>query len=101
MRDAGARATSDPSGRRRIRVGVPKSLLADRTEERRARALHDALDRAFAFRGRALLTGAVVDAEEMLEIAEIAVGLPMVAQRRAAGIDRVVQHGLDGIRQGG
>src|SRR4051812_42409208 len=100
MRDAGARATSDPSGRRRIRVGVPKSLLADRTEKRRARALYDALDRPLAFRRGALLTGAIVDAEGMLEIAEIAIGLPMIAQRRATCLDRVVQHRLDGIRQG-
>ena len=38
---------------------------------------------------------AVVDLERVLEIAERAVGLAMVAQRRAAGLDRRLQHLAD------
>ena len=73
------------------------SFLAHRAEERRARALHDALDGAAATGRDAFLAGAVVDAERVLEIAEVAVGLAVIAQRGAAGTNRVVQHRLDGI----
>src|SRR5262249_6449602 len=43
--------------------------------------------------------GAVVDAEIVLEVAELAVGAAMIAQRGAAGGDRIREHGLDGIDQ--
>ena len=50
-------------------------------------------------RGRAFFALAVVDPEIVLEIAERAVGAAMIAQRRAAGLDRVVEHRLDGVDQ--
>src|SRR4051794_20485826 len=67
------------------------SLLTHRTEKRAPRPLHDAPDRALAARRYAFLTGAVVDPEIVLEIAELAVGAAMIAQRRAAGADRIVE----------
>ena len=50
-------------------------------------------------RRRARLALAVVDAEMMLEHAEFAVGEPVIAQRRAAGLDRIVEHRLDAVDQ--
>src|SRR2546427_6504662 len=73
--------------------------LADRAKKRRSAALHHAPDGAFAARRRAAFAGAVVDAEIVLEIAELAVGAAMIAQRGAAGCDRVREHGLDGVDQ--
>ena len=57
------------------------SLLACRTIKRRAAVLHDALDGAVAARRPARLAFAIVDAEVMLEHAELAVG---AADDRAA-----------------
>src|SRR2546429_4403172 len=74
-------------------------LLALRTPEGRAPILVEAADGAAAARGLALLALAVVDLERMLEIAEFARGLAMVAQRRAAGLDRLVQHRVDFFHQ--
>src|SRR5262249_52388882 len=71
--------------------------LAHRTEKRRSAGLHHAPDGAFAARRGAAFAGAVVDAEIVLEVAELAVGAAMIAQRGAAGGDRVREHGLDGI----
>ena len=45
------------------------------------------------------LAFAIVDPEVMLEHAEIAVGEPVIAQRRAAGLDGVVEHRLDAFDQ--
>src|SRR5690606_26416967 len=70
--------------------------LAGRTVESRAAALHDPPYRAVAARSRARLALAVIYAETMLEIAERSVRLDMVAQRRAAGIDRFGDDGADG-----
>src|SRR5687768_8363697 len=70
----------------------PRLLLTNRTEERRAPALHDALDGAFAAGRDAALALAVVDPEVVLEHAKRAVGQAVVAQRRAAGLDRIVEH---------
>src|SRR6202043_1543022 len=56
------------------------SLLAGRTIECRAPGLHDAPDGARTSRRDAGLALAVVDAEVMLEVAELAVGLAVVAQ---------------------
>src|SRR5207253_7891609 len=75
--------------------GARSSLLAGRAKEGRASGLDDALDPAFAAGGRAGLSLAVVDAEIVLKQAEFAVGALVVAQRRAAGLDRLRQHGLD------
>src|SRR5690606_9082355 len=65
------------------------SVLADWAIECRAAALHDAGDRSGATGLAAGLALAVIDREGMLEIAERSVGMHIVAQRRAAGLDRV------------
>ena len=64
----------------RMRIFVP-SLLALRAPEGRAPVLGEAPDDAAAARGLAFLAFAVVDLERMLEIAELARGLAMIAQR--------------------
>jgi hypothetical protein len=65
------------------------SLLTLRTPERRASVLHEALHDPRAAIGFAFLALAVVDLERMLEIAEFAGCLADIAQRRAAGLDRL------------
>src|SRR4051794_36672023 len=70
-------------------------FLAHRTEESRAAGLHDAPDRALAAGRGALLALAIIDPEIVLEIAERAIGALVIAQRRATGCDRLVQHRLD------
>src|SRR5262249_53025805 len=81
-------------------ASVPRLLaLAHRAKERRPAGLDHAPDGAIAARRRAAFAGAVVDAEIVLEIAELAVGAAMIAQRGAAGGDRVREHGLDGMDQ--
>ena len=50
-------------------------------------------------RRRARLALAIVDAEIVLEIAELAIGPAVIAQRRAAGRDGVVEHRLDRVDQ--
>src|SRR5690606_15251942 len=75
------------------------SWLAGRAIEGGAAGLDDARHRAAAASPRARMPLAVVDAERMLEIAERAVGADMVAQRRAAGFDRLRDHLADGLRQ--
>src|SRR5664279_1031182 len=74
-------------------------LLAFRAPERRAPVLGEALDDAAAAGGLALLALAIVDLKGMLEIAELAGGLAMIAQRRAAGLDRLVQHRVNRTHQ--
>src|SRR5690348_5346737 len=74
-------------------------FLANRAEEGRASGLDDAANRAAAAARRARPSGAVVDAEIVLEIAELAIGAAMIAQRRAAGLDGVVEHVADGRDQ--
>src|SRR6516164_2192369 len=73
------------------------SFLADRTEERRAPVLYDAFDGAFASRGDTGFAFTVIDTEMVLEIAEFSVGPAVIAQRRAAGLDRRMEHRFDGI----
>src|SRR5215472_18154134 len=75
---------------------APRSLLAFRAPEGRPPVLGEALDHAAA---AACLAFAVIHQKVVLEIAELAIGLAMVAQRRAAGLDRLVQHGMDRIDQ--
>src|SRR5262245_51650300 len=70
-------------------------LLTHWAEERGTSALHDAADRTGAARRHTLLTFAVVDAEVMLEVSELARGLAVVAQRRAALLDGIVEYRLD------
>src|SRR6266542_3103326 len=68
-----------------LRPGPLRHLaLADRAKKRRSAALHHAPDGAFAARRGAAFAGAVVDAEIVLEIAELAVGAAVIAQRGAA-----------------
>src|SRR5581483_3541495 len=74
-------------------------LLTRRTKKRRPPVLHDALDGAAAARRAARLAFAVVNAEVMLKHAEPAVGQLVVAQRRAAVLDGVVERALDGVDQ--
>ena len=74
-------------------------LLAPGTIEGRPAGLREAGDRSAAAAPRAAETFAVVDGKPMLEITEIAVRLSMVAQRRASGLDRLFEHGADGLCQ--
>src|SRR5580698_1727360 len=74
-----------------MRVSLP---LAHRAIEARPSALHDALDRA-AVLALAELVLAIVDGETVLEIAELAGDLLVIAQGRAAGLHRLAQHCLD------
>src|SRR5258708_10753863 len=71
------------------------SLLTLRAPERRTSVLGKALHQTTAFRGVAFLALAVVDLKRVLEIAEFTRSLAMIAQRRAAGLDRLVQHRVD------
>src|SRR6266702_3167371 len=82
-----------------FRSDFPRSLLAFRAPERRAAVLGETSHDAATARGLTFLVFAVVDLKGMLEIAEFAGGLAMVAQRRAAGIDRLIQHGVNCIDQ--
>src|SRR5439155_22674492 len=70
-------------------------FLAHRTKKRRTPGLHDAPHGALAARRYARLALAVVDAEVVLEQPKLAVGAGVVAQRGAAGLDRVIEHRLD------
>ena len=72
------------------------SLLAFRAPEGRTPVLGEPLDDAAASGGLAFLAFAVIDLKRMLEIAEFARGLAMIAQRRAAGLDGLVEHGVNG-----
>src|SRR5258708_1588024 len=72
-----------------------RSLLALRTPERRAPILGEPPHDAAAARGLAFFTLAVVDLERVLEIAEFAVGLAMLAKRCAAGLDRLIEHRMN------
>src|SRR3974390_1200388 len=71
------------------------SLLTAWAKEGRATALHDTLDLALAMPAWFTLT--VIDLKIVLEVAECAVGEAVVAQRRAAGVDGVLKHRLNGI----
>src|SRR5882757_2962685 len=82
-----------------FRSDFPCSLLTFRAPERRAAVLRKAPHDAATAGGLAFLTLAVVDLKGMLEIAEFAGGLAMIAQRRAAGLDRLIQHRVNCIDQ--
>src|SRR5665213_3929856 len=71
-------------------------FLAFRTPESRTAVLVESPDDAAATDGLAFLAFAVVDLERMLEITEFAGGLAMIPQRRAAGLDRLAQHRVNG-----
>src|SRR5436190_16625605 len=74
-------------------------FLALRAPEGRAAVLVEAANGAAAAPGLALLALAVIDLERMLEITEFTRGLAMVAQRRTAGLDRLVQHRVNLVHQ--
>src|SRR5262249_37398331 len=82
------------------RLSSYRLLLTHRTEERRSPVLHDPLDGAAASWRHARFTLTVIDAETMLEIAKLAIGLAVIAQRRSAPLDGVAEHRLDGVDQG-
>src|SRR5262245_58190206 len=73
--------------------------LAHRAKKRRPAGLHHAPDGALAAPRGAAFAGAVVDAENVLEVAEPAGGAAVIAPARAAGGDRARGHRLDGIDQ--
>src|SRR6202035_1430951 len=66
--------------------------LALGAEECRAAGLDDTAHPLGTGTARARLALLAVNRPAMLEIAEFAVGLDIVAQRRAAGLDRLAQH---------
>src|SRR4051812_12525294 len=74
-------------------------FLAHRTEEGRPPGLHHATDGAAAALCRARPSLAIIDAEIMLEVAKLAVGAAVIAQRGPAGLEGIVQHVLDGRDQ--
>src|SRR5258708_39437829 len=74
-------------------------LLTHRTEKRRPPILHDPLDLAATFRRNARFALAVIDAEMVLEIAKLAIGPAVIAQRGSARLDGVIEHRLDGVNQ--
>src|SRR5215217_5837228 len=85
---------------KRNRPGNRRSApLAARAVEGRAARLDEPPHGRAAALGRAALALAVVDPEAVLEIAERAVRLRVVAQRRATGLDRLAQDGADLLRQ--
>src|SRR4051794_40607475 len=61
--------------------------------------LNEAPHDAAATRGLAFLAFAVVDLKPVLEIAELARGLAMIADRGAAGLDRLIQDVVDRAHQ--
>src|SRR5271166_800377 len=81
-----------------VRQGT-RLLLADRAIEGRTAGLRNPDDRPAAARPRAVRTFAVIDRKGVLEIAERAVGLTVIAQGRAAGFDRFLKDGVDRSRQ--
>src|SRR5262245_13369744 len=70
-------------------------LLARWAIERRAAALYDPFNLAFA--GGARLTFAGIDLKIVLEVAERAIGTAMIAQRRTSSFDRIHEYGFDGV----
>src|SRR3954454_20403398 len=78
-------------------LGVSALLLG--TEERRAAGLDDAAHPLGAGAAGTGLALAAVDRPAMLEIAELAIGLHIIPQRRAAGLDRFAEHIPDRLRQ--
>src|SRR5208337_2037959 len=74
-------------------------LLAFRTIEGRPTELGKARHGSAAAGPRTAQAFPVVDRESVLEIAQLAVGAAMVAQSRAARLDRFLEHGADGFDQ--
>src|SRR5580704_3634802 len=76
-------------------MGGLLSALLFGAKECRAARLNDAAHALGARATRAGLALAAIDRPAMLEIAELAVGLDIIAQRRTAGLDRLGKHALD------
>src|SRR5690242_21268978 len=74
-------------------------FLALGTIEGRTARLHDALDGAAATASAAFLAFAVIDGEDLLERALVALRVDEVAQGRSARRDRFDQHGPDMVHQ--
>src|SRR5580704_16116299 len=74
---------------------LPSALLLG-AEERRSPGLDDAAHALGAGATGAGFALAAVDCPAVLEVAELAIGLDIVAQRRAAGLDRLGKHRFDG-----
>jgi hypothetical protein len=71
------------------------SPLTLRAPERRSPVLHKTLHDPRAAIRFTFLALVVVDLKRMLEIAEFAGGLAVVAQRRAAGVNGLIEHGVN------
>src|ERR1700722_18474687 len=71
------------------------SFLAFRAPECRASVLGEPPHDSATSRGLAFFAFAVVDLKRVLEIAEFAGGLAMIAQRRAAGLDGLIEHAVN------
>src|SRR5437764_12763748 len=78
-------------------LGVSALLLG--TEERRAAGLDDAAHPLGAVAPRTGLALAAVDRPAMLEIAELAIGLHIIPERRPAGLDGLGEHIPDRLCQ--
>src|SRR5258708_21127224 len=101
-REAGAPSSASAETRAFVSAGAKLSLTPG-TVEARATGLHDALDaagrRELAVAARASLSLMLIDPPAMLEIAELAIGLDIVAQGGAAGGDGFAQNIGDGAGQ--
>jgi hypothetical protein len=53
-------------------------------------------DDALATRGLAFFSFAIIDLKRVLEITELAAGLAMIPQRRAASLDGLIEDGMNG-----
>ena len=67
----------------------------------RTARLHRAGDQAFATRGHASLAFAVIDAEGVLKIPKLPIGLAVIAQRGSSGGNRLGQHIADDRHKAG
>src|ERR1700690_921429 len=74
-------------------------LLADGAVEGRTAGLGDPADHPAAARSGAGRAFAVVDRERVLEIAEGAIRLAVIAQSRAPRLDRLLKDRVDRLRQ--
>src|SRR5229473_8146961 len=70
-------------------------FLAFRAPECRAPVLGETPHDSATACGLAFLAFAVVDLKRVLEITEFACGLAMIPQRRATGLDGLIEHRMD------
>ena len=73
-------------------LNLDQLALAHRTEECRASGLHDTLDGPAAFGRGTVVAFTVIDAKIVLEQPKLAIGLLMIAQRGAAGLDGIGEY---------